>query len=451
MKWSIIVLAMSRAVISPAHAGLSDITAGKKLEQTPSLQSIQEMVAQNERLYSLIKMDITGKVIKSIPESKLAEINRIDPSRKLVKTGSTYYTSTWAQDDNKQYLTINSYNNSNKWTMGYLNVTDGQVMQMGELPDLMAGNITYFTDFHWVMFEVRFLGLRPFNGHHKLSDLLVKEHASFDGDIDIIDGRQAYVVCIKKPGKTSFTRMWIDCERGMPIRWEHYDQHPDSRGARLTSEVKSIELHHLPNGGWFPVNGTRSIYHGPPKPYMTSRQITVDVSSITIKREDIPDSLFEINFPFGAKVYNAIIGAHIKVVRKLLGKSLPKFEEMEITFTEEKIKGKKLVICFWDMEQRPSRNCLRQLSVKAQELKTKGVLVGAVQASKVDEEKLNDWIKKNNIPFSIGMIQGDQEEIHFSWGVRSLPWLILTDKERVVTAEGFTLAELDEKLNGNSH
>ena len=33
-----------------------------------------------------------------------------------------------------------------------------------------------------------------------------------------------------------------------------------------------------------------------------------------------------------------------------------------------------------------------------------------------------------------------------AWGVQSLPWLILTDKDRVVRAEGFQLAELDKKL-----
>jgi len=60
-------------------------------------------------------------------------------------------------------------------------------------------------------------------------------------------------------------------------------------------------------------------------------------------------------------------------------------------------------------------------------------------------------VDKNNIHFAVGIIQDDDEKIRFSWGVRSLPWLILTDKEHIVTTEGFTLAELDEKLNGNSN
>lgn len=46
----------------------------------------------------------------------------------------------------------------------------------------------------------------------------------------------------------------------------------------------------------------------------------------------------------------------------------------------------------------------------------------------------------------VGMVEGDPEKIHFAWSVRSLPWLILTDQEHVVGSNGFSLAELDEKI-----
>jgi hypothetical protein len=36
--------------------------------------------------------------------------------------------------------------------------------------------------------------------------------------------------------------------------------------------------------------------------------MSVDPNSITIRREDIPDSLFDISFPSGAKIYNAVKG-----------------------------------------------------------------------------------------------------------------------------------------------
>jgi internalin A len=40
----------------------------------------------------------------------------------------------------------------------------------------------------------------------------------------------------------------------------------------------------------------------------------------------------------------------------------------------------------------------------------------------------------------------DMQQTRFAWGVRSLPWLILTDCNHVVTAEGFGPGELDEKI-----
>jgi len=74
------------------------------------------------------------------------------------------------------------------------------------------------------------------------------------------------------------------------------------------------------------------------------------------------------------------------------------------------------------------------------------VVVVAVQASKVNEETLNEWMKKNNIPFPAGMIEGDEEKTRFSWGVRSLPWLILADRKGIVWAEGFRIEEIGDKI-----
>jgi len=133
------------------------------------------------------------------------------------------------------------------------------------------------------------------------------------------------------------------------------------------------------------------------------------------------------------------------------GKPLPEFEDIDLDINIEDLSDKAILLCFFDMNQRSSRNSLRQLSIKSKELKSKDVVVVAIQASKVDEDKLNDWVKKNNIPLPVGVIQGDEEKIRFTWGVRSLPWLILTDKKHTVIAEGFSVAELDKKLNGNSH
>ena len=88
-----------------------------------------------------------------------------------------------------------------------------------------------------------------------------------------------------------------------------------------------------------------------------------------------------------------------------------------------------------------------RLAKQAQQLKQKGVNVVSVQASKIDTNTLNEWVKKYDIPFTVGMVQGDVEKSRFAWGIRSLPWLILTNPQHIVRAEGFGPSELDEKIS----
>jgi len=130
----------------------------------------------------------------------------------------------------------------------------------------------------------------------------------------------------------------------------------------------------------------------------------------------------------------------------LIGKPLPDFENIKIDFSPEQAKGKRLLLCFWDMNQRPSRNCVKQLGQKIQELKEKEIAIFAVHASKIEQEKLDEWIKENEIDLPVGLITGDEKKIRFNWGVKSLPWLILTDREHIVRAEEFNVNELDGKM-----
>jgi hypothetical protein len=136
------------------------------------------------------------------------------------------------------------------------------------------------------------------------------------------------------------------------------------------------------------------------------------------------------------------------------GKPLPELKEFGSELSAIDNNDKSILVCFFDMEQRPSRNFMTQFRKKAEDLKAKDITVVAVQAAKVEQEKLEEWITQNNISFPIGMIQIDsstefvkvEETLHLTWGAQSLPWLILTNKEHVVIAEGFAVNELDEKI-----
>jgi len=153
----------------------------------------------------------------------------------------------------------------------------------------------------------------------------------------------------------------------------------------------------------------------------------------------------------GATDIKIILSQGQRQPEPLVGKPLPGIKDFGIAISAADAKDKVFLVCLFDMNQRPSRNCLLQLSTRAKELMAKDVIVVAVQASKIDGVVLNEWAEKNNIPFTIGMIQCDEEKIRFAWGIRSLPWLILADNEHTIISEGFSVAELDEKLNGNSN
>jgi hypothetical protein len=158
------------------------------------------------------------------------------------------------------------------------------------------------------------------------------------------------------------------------------------------------------------------------------------------------------DFPFEKLAKDTSTAGIVKIARPertpkpLVGNPLPTFDGIEIEFDAEQANDKTILVCFFDMNQRPSRNCLLQLSERAQELKAKDVVVVAVQSSMIDENTLDKWIKDQNIPFAIGMVRVDEEEIRFRWGIKSLPWLILTNKQHTVIAEGFGLDELDEEI-----
>jgi len=130
----------------------------------------------------------------------------------------------------------------------------------------------------------------------------------------------------------------------------------------------------------------------------------------------------------------------------LIGENLPGFEGIEINLDTSLAKDKQILFCFFDYEQRPSRNCIIQLSEKAQKLATKDIVIVAIQASTIDEKTFNEWAKGQNISFPVGMIEADEEQTRIKWGVKSLPWLILTDRKHIVRAEGLAFSELNEKL-----
>jgi hypothetical protein len=139
-------------------------------------------------------------------------------------------------------------------------------------------------------------------------------------------------------------------------------------------------------------------------------------------------------------------GIHGYIIEFPPGELLPEFEGIDIDLDISRATGKIILVCFWNVEQRPSRNCLIDMAEHSQKLKDKGVIIAAVHATKNNKETVEEWIKKSSIPFPVGLIHGDVKEILSTWSVESLPWLILTDRQHFIKNSGFALTELDEKI-----
>ena len=131
----------------------------------------------------------------------------------------------------------------------------------------------------------------------------------------------------------------------------------------------------------------------------------------------------------------------------MTGESIPAFDGIKINLNTDEIKDKMMLACFFDMNQRPSRNCIMQLNKRAEELKAKDIVLVGVQASKIDENTLDEWIKNSGVSYPVGLIETNIEDVKIKWGVKALPWLILTDKKHTVIAEGFGMDELGENIS----
>lgn len=134
----------------------------------------------------------------------------------------------------------------------------------------------------------------------------------------------------------------------------------------------------------------------------------------------------------------------------LVGRPLPPFNVLRIDAAVENAKGRRVLLCFWDVGQRPSRNCIQRLAKQQAALASKGVIVIPVHISAPGENPPSEWLEKNRIPLLTEDLDDGRAKARQVWGVTALPYLILTDGDHVVTAEGFPLSELNQRLDAES-
>ncbi|MEW6745653.1 MAG: carboxypeptidase regulatory-like domain-containing protein [Planctomycetota bacterium] len=138
--------------------------------------------------------------------------------------------------------------------------------------------------------------------------------------------------------------------------------------------------------------------------------------------------------------------------KPLLGKPLPSLADLDIDFDLKEASGKKMLVCLWDMNQRPSRHMLKTLAAEAEKLEEQGVVVVTIEASGNGVAAVLEWVSEAELPFTVATMDEEIENALLAWGAHGLPWLIVTDASHVVRAEGIaldaiaaTLAQLDKE------
>lgn len=129
----------------------------------------------------------------------------------------------------------------------------------------------------------------------------------------------------------------------------------------------------------------------------------------------------------------------------LKGKPLPELAATDLN-SDSTPAGKPILLCLFDIEQRPSRRFMKQLAEEHDALRQKGLMVLGLQAAITTAESFKEWKDANPIPFPVGRLAEEGAKTKWASDVESFPWLILVDGERRVAAEGFALDELEAKL-----
>ena len=124
----------------------------------------------------------------------------------------------------------------------------------------------------------------------------------------------------------------------------------------------------------------------------------------------------------------------------------PQLVDLCPAFSQLLTDGRPILLCLADPLQPSSRECLVGLAGKTEALAARGVITIGVLTTKVDFQQHNAFVKANHIAFP-NYGAGDDFEIRkVTWGIKSVPWLILTDGKHTVVAEDFAIDELESKL-----
>jgi hypothetical protein len=141
-----------------------------------------------------------------------------------------------------------------------------------------------------------------------------------------------------------------------------------------------------------------------------------------------------------------VLGKTLTFAKSLAGTGLPSWEELGLADSWTGLDNKAILLCLVDIEQRPCRHFLKQLAQRTEELARHNVAVRTVQAAKCAPAELEKWAGEFGPGLPVATITSNPEGMRRALGIQSLPWLILTDRQHIVRAEGFGLDDLSQKI-----
>lgn len=144
----------------------------------------------------------------------------------------------------------------------------------------------------------------------------------------------------------------------------------------------------------------------------------------------------------------------------LVGSQLPDLRALEMGFDYKHFKNKKNLVVFMDYTERPSQIAVNSLKRGQLDFRRSNVEVVCIQVAPVDEQDLIAWKKENRISFPVYVLPGQSnwdgknnplvlkqnpeimKTLRREWGVRSIPWTILTDENRKILATGLNVSSI---------
>jgi len=127
--------------------------------------------------------------------------------------------------------------------------------------------------------------------------------------------------------------------------------------------------------------------------------------------------------------------------------ALPELRELELKIEPSQTRNKKILLCFCDMTQPASRQCVLDLRDQAESLEKNNVLIALLHclSERSRASPALDEGQRSQLPRSGASGEGTQQILR-AWRAHKLPWLVLADSDHLVVAEGFEPADLGEKI-----